>query len=170
MSLPGMRERCILVNSMSKTYSVTGWRVGWVLAPPDLTDSIRKVHDFLTVGAAAPLQQAGVYALSLPPDYYSHLAEEYSARRDHIITTLQDVGFKCFVPHGAYYVMTDISAFGFENDSAFVRHLITKLGVAAVPGSSFFAHLTGNSQFVRFCFCKKYETLELARHQLKKLK
>src|SRR5438309_837255 len=102
-TLPGMRDRSILVNSMSKTYSVTGWRVGWVLAPPDLTDSIRKVHDFLTVGAAAPLQQAGVYALSLPADYYSHLAAEYSARRDHIITSLQAAGFKCFTPRGAYY-------------------------------------------------------------------
>ena len=170
MSLPGMRDRCILVNSMSKTYSVTGWRVGWVLAPPDLTDSIRKVHDFLTVGAAAPLQQAGVYALSLPANYYTHLADEYSARRHHIVTSLQDAGFKCFMPYGAYYVMTDISAFGFQNDSAFVRHLITNLGVAAVPGSSFFAQSTDNGQFVRFCFCKKYETLELARHQLKKLK
>jgi len=170
MSLPGMRDRCILVNSMSKTYSVTGWRVGWVLAPPDLTDSIRKVHDFLTVGAAAPLQQAGVYALSLPANYYTHLADEYSARRHHIVTSLQDAGFKCFMPYGAYYVMTDISAFGFQNDSAFVRHLITNLGVAAVPGSSFFAQSTDNSHFVRFCFCKKYETLELARHQLIKLK
>jgi len=170
MSLTGMRDRCILVNSMSKTYSVTGWRVGWVLAPPDLTDSIRKVHDFLTVGAAAPLQQAGVYALSLPANYYTHLADEYSARRHHIVTSLQDAGFKCFMPYGAYYVMTDISAFGFQNDSAFVRHLITNLGVAAVPGSSFFAQSTDNGQFVRFCFCKKYETLELARHQLKKLK
>src|SRR5437588_2110455 len=104
-TLPGMRERSVLVNSMSKTYSVTGWRVGWVLASPDLTDSIRKVHDFLTVGAAAPLQQAGVVALSLTEDYYSHLSTEYAARRDHIVTTLETAGFKCFIPHGAYYVM-----------------------------------------------------------------
>ena len=170
MSLPGMRDRCILVNSMSKTYSVTGWRVGWVLAPPDLTGSIRKVHDFLTVGAAAPLQQAGVLALSLPDDYYSHLSTEYAARRDHFVTSLQGAGFKCFTPHGAYYVMTDIAAFGMASDTAFVRHLITHAGVAAVPGSSFFAHVSVGSQFVRFCFCKKYETLELARHQLFKLK
>src|SRR5437588_887929 len=104
-TMPGMREGRVLVNSMSKTYSVTGWRVGWVLAAPDLTDSIRKVHDFLTVGAAAPLQQAGVVALSLTEDYYSHLSTEYAARRDHIVTTLETAGFKCFIPHGAYYVM-----------------------------------------------------------------
>jgi aminotransferase len=154
---------------MSKTYSVTGWRVGWVMASPDLTDSIRKVHDFLTVGAAAPLQQAGVTALSLPDDYYVQLSTEYAARRDHIIASLQKSGFKYFLPHGAYYVMTDISAFGYANDAAFVRHLITNAGLAAVPGSSFFAQTGVGTQYVRFCFCKKYETLELARHQLCKL-
>ena len=170
MSLPGMRDRSILVNSMSKTYSVTGWRVGWVLAPPDLTGSIRKVHDFLTVGAAAPLQQAGVLALSLPEDYYGRLRTEYSTRRDHLVTSLQNAGFKCFTPHGAYYVMTDISAFGFASDALFVHHLITHVGVAAVPGSSFFSHVSDATQYVRFCFCKKYETLEVARHQLIGLK
>jgi aminotransferase len=170
MSLPGMRDRSILVNSMSKTYSVTGWRVGWVLASPDLTDSIRKVHDFLTVGAAAPLQQAGVLALSMPQDYYDRLAAEYSGRRDHLVTTLQNTGFRCFTPQGAYYVMTDISAFDFASDVLFVRHLITHAGVAAVPGSSFFSHVSDASQFIRFCFCKKYETLEMARHQLIRLK
>jgi len=168
-TLPGMRERSVLVNSMSKTYSVTGWRVGWVLAPPDLTDSIRKVHDFLTVGAASPLQQAGVYALAQNPDYYLRLAEEYRSRRNYIIETLDSVGFKCFMPYGAYYVMTDVSGFGFASDTAFVEHLITKLGVAAVPGSSFYSQNGGGGQQVRFCFCKKYETLEAARHQLRKL-
>jgi len=170
MSLPGMRSRSILVNSMSKTYSVTGWRVGWVLAPPGLTDSIRKVHDFLTVGAAAPLQQAGVLALSLPDDYYLRLANDYTARRDHLLTSLQNAGFRCFTPQGAYYVMTDISAFGMASDVEFVRHLITHVGVAAVPGSSFFSYVSDHTQFVRFCFCKKYETLELARHQLIRLR
>ena len=149
---------------------MTGWRVGWVLASPDLTDSIRKVHDFLTVGAAAPLQQAGVLALSMPQDYYGRLAAEYSGRRNHLVTTLQNAGFRCFTPQGAYYVMTDISAFGFASDALFVRHLITHVGVAAVPGSSFFSHVSDASQYIRFCFCKKYETLEMARHQLIRLK
>ena len=169
-SLPGMRERSILVNSMSKTYSVTGWRVGWVLAPPDLTASIRKVHDFLTVGAAAPLQQAGVYALTQGETYYAHLSEEYRQRRDHIVTSLQQAGFRCFVPKGAYYVMTDISNFGFSDDMSCVRHMLTEIGLAAVPGSSFYSRSGGGNQQVRFCFCKKYETLELARQQLSKMK
>jgi aspartate/methionine/tyrosine aminotransferase len=169
-SLPGMRERSILVNSMSKTYSVTGWRVGWVLAPPDLSDSIRKVHDFLTVGAAAPLQQAGAMALTLGEDYYTSLSAEYVKRRDHIVATLQSTGLHCFMPRGAYYVMTDISGLGFRDDIEFVRHLIEEIGVAAVPGSSFYSSAGGGSQQVRFCFCKKYETLELARQQLSKLK
>jgi aspartate/methionine/tyrosine aminotransferase len=168
-SLPGMRERSVLVNSMSKTYSVTGWRVGWVLAPADLTSSIRKVHDFLTVGAASPLQAAGVVALGLPEEYYQKLGTEYAARRDHMMVSLESAGFRCFRPRGAYYVMTDVSAFGFPNDVEFVRHLIDLVGIAAVPGSSFYAQEGGGSQQVRFCFCKKYETLESAAIQLRKL-
>jgi aminotransferase len=148
---------------------VTGWRVGWVLAPPDLTDSIRKVHDFLTVGAAAPLQQAGVLALSWGDEYYARLAAEYSGRREHIVETLTSAGLRCFVPRGAYYVMTDISGTGLSDDVSFVRHLIEKLGVAAVPGSSFYSHNQASCPHVRFCFCKKYETLEEARRQFQKL-
>jgi aminotransferase len=169
MSLPGMRDRSILVNSMSKTYSVTGWRVGWVLASPDLTDSIRKVHDFLTVGAASPLQQAGVVALSLGNDYYTHLAAEYSSRRDHIVESLQRTGLKPFVPRGAYYVIADISSTTILKDVEFVRNLVRNIGVAAVPGSSFYSQNSTGSEYVRFCFCKKYETLELARQKLEKL-
>ncbi len=168
MTLPGMRERAVLVNSMSKTYSVTGWRVGWVLAPPDLTDSIRKVHDFLTVGAAHPLQQAGVLALSLPDSYYEALARDYAARRDLIVPLLSAAGFRCYPPKGAYYVMTDISGFGFPDDVSFVRHLIRMAGVAAVPGSSFFQDPRDGSQMVRFCFCKRRETLEDAGARLGK--
>jgi aspartate/methionine/tyrosine aminotransferase len=169
-SLPGMRERSILINSMSKTYAVTGWRVGWVLAPPDLSDSIRKVHDFLTVGAAAPLQEAGALALGLPDSYYEHLSTDYAARRAHMLETLETVGIRCIRPRGAYYIMSDISALNFTDDVTFVRYLIENIGVAAVPGSSFYSHGGGGSQQVRFCFCKKYETLELARNQFLKLK
>lgn len=169
ISLPGMRDRSVLVNSMSKTYSVTGWRVGWVLAAPDLTDSIRKVHDFLTVGAASPLQQAGVLALSLPDDYYVKLAVTYSDKRDTIFRILTDAGFHCFLPHGAYYIMTDISGFGYANDTAFARYLVEEAGVAAVPGSSFYHNLTYGSQQIRFCFCKNYETLEEAGKRLSRI-
>jgi aspartate/methionine/tyrosine aminotransferase len=168
-TLPGMRERTVLVNSMSKTYSVTGWRVGFVLAAPDLTDSIRKVHDFLTVGAAAPLQQAGVAALSLPDSYYEKLSVGYRTRRDILLERLELAGFRCYCPHGAYYIMTDISGFGFSDDVSFVRHLIEDVGVAAVPGSSFFSDSNAGAALIRFCFCKKYETLEKAGDRLRRI-
>ncbi len=166
MTIPGMRDRTIMVNSMSKTYAVTGWRVGWVAASPDLTESIRKVHDFLTVGAAAPLQEAGAIALGLPDSYYAELAHDYQTRRDRMLAMLDRAGFRPFRPHGAYYVMADIGAFGFENDVEFTRHLIQHVGIAAVPGSSFFFHPEEGSTLIRFCFCKKYETLESANERL----
>ena len=169
MTLPGMRERRVLINSMSKTYSVTGWRVGWVLAPPDLTESIRKVHDFLTVGAASPLQQAGVLALSAPANYYTELSAHYQERRDKMMGILGAAGFRCIKPYGAYYVMADVSGFGFPNDIAFVRHLIEGIGVAGVPGASCFENPENGSHLIRFCFCKKDETLEAARERLAKL-
>ena len=168
-TLPGMRERSVLVNSMSKTYLVTGWRVGWVLAAPDLTESIRKVHDFLTVGAAAPLQQAGVLALNSPDSYYEKLAASYVARRDKMLGLLERAGFRCFKPYGAYYIMTDVTSFGFPDDYAMVRHMIQNAGVAAVPGSSFFADPRDGAHLVRFCFCKKDETLEAAGDRLSRL-
>lgn len=168
-TLPGMRERTVLVNSMSKTYAVTGWRVGFVLAAPDLTDSIRKVHDFLTVGAAAPLQQAGVVALNLPDSYYEKLGVEYQKRRDLLSERLEQAGFRCYRPNGAYYIMTDISGFGFADDLSFVRHMIEKVGVAAVPGSSFFSDSHAGTALIRFCFCKKYETLEKAGDRLRRI-
>jgi len=167
--IDGMRERTVIVNSMSKTYSVTGWRVGYCIAPPEITSGIRKVHDFLTVGAAAPLQAAGAYALSLPADYYARLQKEYEARRDLLLPVLEQAGFKTFVPDGAYYIMTDISDFGFSNDVEFTRHLIRDIGVACVPGSSFYSVSELGAQQVRFCFCKKDETLNLAAERLLKL-
>jgi aspartate/methionine/tyrosine aminotransferase len=168
--LDGMKERTVVVNSMSKTYSVTGWRVGYCIAPPEITGAIRKVHDFLTVGAAAPLQAAGAYALSLPQEYYDTLQREYQARRDLLLPVLEDSGFKTFVPDGAYYIMTDISQFGFSDDVEFTRHLIREVGVACVPGSSFYSKPADGAQQVRFCFCKKDETLHRAAERLSKLK
>ena len=168
--IEGMRERTVIVNSMSKTYSVTGWRVGYCIAPPEITSAIRKVHDFLTVGAAAPLQAAGAYALSLPAGYYDRLQSEYRARRDLLLPVLDNAGFKTFRPDGAYYIMTDISGFGFADDVEFTRHLIREVGVACVPGSSFYSVPERGRQQVRFCFCKKDETLQLAAERLKKLR
>src|SRR5687767_3864121 len=167
--IDGMRERTVVVNSMSKTYSVTGWRVGYCIAPPEITGAVRKVHDFLTVGAAAPLQAAGAYALSLPPEYYERLQADYRKRRDVLVPVLENAGFRTFVPDGAYYIMTDISAFGFANDVDFTRHLIREIGVACVPGSSFYSNPADGAQQVRFCFCKKDETLNLAAERLSKL-
>ena len=169
-SLPGMRERTVVVNSLSKTYSVTGWRVGYCIAPPDITSAIRKVHDFLTVGAANPLQHAGAYALSLPANYYEELQREYQRKRDFLVPVLQNAGLKCDAPEGAYYVMCDISDFGFPDDVEFTRHLIRNVGVAVGPGSSFYHEPDSGSQMVRFCFCKKDETLEAAAENLLKLK
>ena len=170
ITLEGMRDRCVLVNSLSKTYSVTGWRVGWVIAPPELTASIRKVHDFLTVGAAAPLQQAGVTALNLPDSYYTDLARNYETKRNLLVEILENAGFRCYLPKGAYYVMCDISRFDFRDDVAFCRHLVEEIGIAAVPGSSFFSDPADGSHLIRFCFAKKPETLEAAAERFTALR
>jgi len=167
--LEGMRERTVVVNSMSKTYSVTGWRVGYCIAPPEITSAIRKVHDFLTVGAAAPLQAAGAFALSLPPEYYHKLRADYQARLDLFLPALEKAGFGVTRPEGAYYVMTDISGFGFGNDVEFAMHLVRDIGVACVPGSSFYHRPEDGAKQVRFCFCKKDETLLGAVERLAKL-
>lgn len=169
-TLDGMRERTVVVNSLSKTYSVTGWRVGYCIAPPAITHAIRKVHDFLTVGAANPLQHAGAYAMSLPASYYEELQREYQRKRDFIVPVLREAGFKCDSPDGAYYVMADITDFGFENDIEFTKHLIREIGVAVVPGSSFYENRSMGSQMVRFCFCKMDETLEAAAERLRRLR
>ncbi len=167
---PAARERCVVINSLSKTFSVTGWRVGWVIAPPELTASIRKVHDFLTVGAPTPLQQAGVVALRMPDQYFVELASRYEAKRNRMLGILENVGFRCFVPKGAYYIMCAIDAFDFRDDVALCTHLVDEIGVASVPGSSFFSDAAVGRNFIRFCFAKKEETLALAAERLERLK
>ena len=168
-ALPSMAERTITINGLSKTYSVTGWRVGYAVAPPETSRAIRKMHDFLTVGAAAPLQQAGVTALGLPEDYYRKLAADYLARRDRMLAVLEGAGFGCYKPRGAYYIMTDISSFGFANDIEFAEYLIKSIGVAVVPGSSFYSDPASGRQQVRFAFCKTNATLDEAAKRLSKL-
>ena len=169
-SLEGMAERTVTINSLSKTYSVTGWRVGWAIAPPSLTGAIRKVHDFLTVGAAAPLQEAGVTALGLDEAYYTELARGYQRRRDMLLEILERHHFTCYVPDGAYYIMTDIAGFGYPDDVAFAHYLVKEVGVAAVPGSSFYRHAELGRTKLRFCFCKRDETLIDADRRLASLR
>jgi aminotransferase len=168
-TLPGMAERTVSVNAMSKTYSVTGWRVGWVIASPGLSVGVRKVHDFLTVGAAAPLQAAGTVALSLPDSYYHDLAESYLGRRDLLVRALEAAGFRVNVPDGAYYAMTDISAITDQDDVTFARRLIGDPGVAAVPGSSFYSRPVLGRTRLRFAFPKRRETLQAAAERLGRL-
>src|SRR5215472_10209698 len=177
-AIDGMRDHTIVINGLSKTYSVTGWRVGWVLAPPGPTQPIRKVHDFLTVGAAAPLQQAGSIALHFAQSYYDKLAATYTVKRERILKILAAAGFTVFTPSGAYYVMTDISRFpdpdsvkfpADTKDVRFAKYLVEKVGVAVVPGSSFYNDARDGASQVRFTFCKKEETLAAAEERLSKL-
>jgi len=168
-TIEGMADRTVTLNGLSKTFSVTGWRVGWTISPPSLTGAIRKVHDFLTVGAPAPLQEAGAIALTMPDDYYTALAAKYRERRDVLLDILERHHFTCYKPYGAYYVMTDISTFGFPDDVEFARYLVKDVGVAAVPGSSFYKTPGAGRTKLRFCFCKKDETLAEADRRLQKL-
>jgi len=177
--IDGMRERTIVINGMSKTYSVTGWRVGWAIAPAEVTAAIRKVHDFLTVGAAAPLQQAGATALKQPQAYYDKLATTYAEKRARLLKILTASGFQVYKPRGAYYIMTDISAFpapdpkrfpAATRDVRFAKYLVEEIGVASVPGSSFYNNPNDGATQVRFTFCKKEETLAAAEHRLAKLR
>jgi aspartate/methionine/tyrosine aminotransferase len=170
VTLEGMRERTITINALSKTYSVTGWRVGWAVAPPEVSVAIRKCHDFLTVGAAAPLQEAGAIALKFPQEYYEKLASDYAVRRERLLGILTNAGFKCFKPRGAYYIMTDIADFGFPDDVAFAKYLVSEIGVAAVPGSSFYHHPADGRTQLRFTFCKTEKTFQAAEGRLAKLK
>jgi len=169
-TLEGMRERTVTISGASKTYSVTGWRIGWCLAPPALTAAIRKVHDFLTVGAPAPLQEAAALALESPVGYYTKLADSYRERRDYLVPALEAAGFRAFTPRGAYYVMTDISGFGAPDDVSFARGLVAGVGVAAVPGSSFYSDPAAGRQRLRFHFARRRETLEAAVERLSRLK
>lgn len=169
-SLDGMRDRSVTISGMSKTYGVTGWRVGTMIAPPRLTHAFRQVHDYVSIGAAAPLQEAGAVAYRLPSAYYTRLAADYQARRDRLCAALLRVGFDLEPPQGAYYVMADITAFGATDDVAFARHLVREVGVACVPGSSFFRDKELGRRFVRFCFCKRDETLDEAAARLGRLR
>jgi aminotransferase len=169
ITLPGMEDRTVTINALSKTYSVTGWRVGWTTASPELTNGIRKVHDFLTVGAAAPLQDAGVVAMGMPDAYYAKLDAEYLERRDLMLGILDGAGFKTYKPYGAYYIMTDISGLGFDDDVEAARHLTTEIGVASVPGSSFYSRPELGRTKLRFSFCKKLDTLRAAGERLAKI-
>jgi aminotransferase len=166
-TLPSMRERTVTVSALSKTYSVTGWRVGWAVAPSPLMAGIRATHDFLTVAAAAPLQIAGVAALGLPDTYYATIAKEYAERRDVMLRVLEETGFVADPPEGAYYVMANAAQLGFTDDTAAARHLVEEVGVAAVPGSSFFSRPELGRELLRFAFCKKIETLEAAGERLR---
>jgi aminotransferase len=168
-TVPGMADRTVSINSMSKTYSVTGWRIGWVVAPADLSVGVRKIHDFLTVGAAAPLQEAAVVALHFPDAYYERLAADYRARRDAILPALRAAGFGVFEPDGAYYVMTDIAALTTDDDDTFARRLIADPGLAGVPGSSFYSRPELGRTKLRFAFPKRLETLAAAAERLARL-
>jgi aminotransferase len=168
-SIDGMADRTVTINGLSKTFSVTGWRVGWAIAPVDLAGPIRKMHDFLTVGAPAPLQEAGVTALSLPESYYRDMAAGYARRRKMMCDILERHDFRFKPPQGAYYVMTDIAHFGFDSDVEFARHLVTEVGVAVVPGSSFFNDRRAGRTKVRFVYSKKDETLLEADKRLARL-
>ena len=166
-TVPGLEDRTVTINALSKTYAVTGWRVGWTIAPPAYTAAIRKVHDFLTVGAAAPLQEAGVAAMALPESYYERLAVDYRERRDLLCSVLEKAGFGLRPPDGAYYVMCTTGDLDpGRDDVAFARRLVTEVGVAAVPGSSFYVDRAQGADKIRFAFPKRLETLEAAAERL----
>ena len=169
-TLDGMSDRTITISGFSKTYSVTGWRIGYCIAPEEISKAIRKVHDFLTVGAPAPLQEAAAVALKFPRTYYDQLVVDYSRRRDLCLRALRDAGFTFNPVEGAYYVMTDFSAFGYKHDVEFAHYLVKEIGVASVPGSSFYMPPELGRLQVRFCFPKKDQTLIAAGERLTQLK
>lgn len=166
-TLPDMKERTLVCNSFSKTYSITGWRLGYVQGPAHIIDAVRKVHDFLTVGAAAPLQEALVAGLTLPDSYYKELQQVYTAKRELFCSGLDALGLSYYKPQGAYYVLVDISKFNYDSDVEFCNDLAAKVGVGAVPGSSFFRENIQN--YIRFHFAKKEDTLRLALDKLQNI-
>jgi len=172
-TLPGMADRTVTISGISKSYSVTGWRVGYAVAPPDISVGIRRAHDFVTVGAPHPLQEAAVTALTLPDSYYVWLREMYQAKRDLLLGSLKDAGFVTFTPHGAYYILTEVGHFleryGIADDAAFAMWLVKEVGVATVPGSSFYAHAELGRTKIRFCFPKTDDVLREAGERLQKL-
>jgi aminotransferase len=166
---PGMRERTITISGLSKTFSCTGWRLGYAIAPAEQTAAIRKVHDFLTVGAPAPLQAAGAVGMHFDADYFNHMALEYRERREVMVRALRDAGFTFSVPEGAYYILADFSALSQDDDVTFAKWMAQEIGVATVPGSSFYHDRALGRSLVRFAFCKKKETLERAAERLGRL-
>jgi aminotransferase len=163
---PGMRERTITISGLSKTFSCTGWRLGYAIAPPEMSSPIRKVHDFLTVGAPAPLQAAGAVGMAFDADYYNHIALEYRERRDIMVKALEGSGFKFSAPEGAYYILADFSAISKKESKEFAVWLAEEVGVATVPGMSFYQPASLGKHLTRFAFCKKKETLEAAARRL----
>lgn len=166
-ALPGAARRTITCNSLSKTYSITGWRLGYVQAAPEIIEQARKVHDFLTVGAAAPLQEAAIAGLEMPDSYYAGLRELYARKREYFLGCLREAGLKHTVPSGAYYVMVDIESLGFANDMDAAEWMVKEVGVAGVPGSSFFRE--PEHRYIRFHFAKKEETLKAAGERLRRI-
>jgi len=169
-SLPGMAERAVTISGLSKTYSVTGWRVGWVIAPPEISECVRRVHDFLTVGAPHPLQIAAAAALRIDRGYYDELAAMYQRKRDLLLPLLRDLGFQVFQPGGAYYLWTDITGLTDKTGWDFAEYLVREIGVATVPGNGFYFHRELGAKNVRFTFSKKGETLHAAVERLEKLR
>jgi aspartate/methionine/tyrosine aminotransferase len=169
-TFPGMRERTVTISSLSKTWSCTGWRIGWAIAPQRETNAIRKVHDFLTVGAPAPLQAAAAVGMAFDADYYNHFMLSYRERRDQLSSALSEAGFRFATPEGAYYIFADFSELSSDDDVTFARWMASEIGVATVPGSSFFSDGSSGRKYVRFAFCKRHETLEKAAERLAELK
>jgi aminotransferase len=169
-TVAGLEDRTVTINALSKTYAVTGWRVGWTVAPPEITAAIRKVHDFLTVGAAAPLQAAGAAAMALPPSYYAQTAAAYRERRDLLCAVLDKAGFGFQVPEGAYYVLCETGALDPGRDSsAYARRIVQEPGIATVPGTSFFADPAEGAGLLRFAFPKRLDTLHAAAERIARL-